>query len=37
MMYGTKSKKPSKKPNSKTVVMVAVGKMKPKKNYKKKK
>jgi hypothetical protein len=36
-MYGMKSKKGTKKPNSKTVVMVAVGKMKPKKPLKKKK
>ena len=32
-----KSKKPSKKNTGKTVVMVAVGKMKPKKPVKKKK
>ena len=35
-MYGSKPKK-GKKPNSKTVVMVAVGNMKPKKPTKKKK
>ena len=36
-MYGSKPKKNMKKPKEKTVVMVAVGKMKPKKPVKKKK
>lgn len=36
-MYGMKSKKNTKKPKDKTVIMVAVGKMKPKKNTKNKK
>jgi hypothetical protein len=36
-MYGMKSKKGTKKNKDKTVVMVAVGKMKPKKPLKKKK
>jgi hypothetical protein len=36
-MYGMKSKKNMKKPKDKTVIMVSVGKMKPKKNTKKKK
>jgi len=36
-MYGSKPKKNMKNPKEKTVVMVAVGKMKPKKTLKKKK
>ena len=36
-MYGSKTKKNMKKPKDKTVVMVAIGKMKPKKPVKKKK
>ena len=36
MMYGSKPKKNMKKPKEKTVVMIAVGKMKPKKNIKRK-
>ena len=36
-MYGSKPKKNMKKPKDETVVMIAVGKMKSKKNTKKKK
>jgi len=37
MMYGSKPKKNMKKPKEKTVVMIAVGKMKPKKTLRGKK